>query len=240
MITQKDKEYLTGLKTTHPEIHNFIQHLLDDYRQDTLLGCHDISNIISLIYGNFQLMELTTSGLTDNPRWTQMSEDIHFLVNSMEAVSYYRYSHLIKREVMSLDAFVNEYLVPLIDSTKYHHLHIHTNICNEQVTINIDPNKLTFVIKAIIDNISEYDCDANVQVSLYSEQEKLIISISDDCSIIDSGTMSKMFQPFNTNKTTHIGLSLSSSYQIVMAHEGNIEISPIEDKGYKYIISIPL
>ncbi len=240
MITQTDKKYLAQLKIDNPEVYEFIQHVLDDYRLDTRLGCHDIANIVSLIYGNFQLMELTTPGLTDNPCWAQMSEDMRLLVNSMKSVSYYRYAHHIKPTKEKLETFISEKLMPLINSDNYSHLHIQTNICLEQIEINVDMSKLVFAIKGILDNIAEYDCKVNVNVSVYSKADMLFIDITDDCSIIAAETLSKLFQPFNTNKSTHIGLSLSSAYQIVMAHGGDIVFSPIGDKGYNYIISIPL
>ena len=94
MITQHDKKFLTQLQTNNPQDFDFIVHLLENYRKDTRLGCHDVANIISLIYGNFQLLELTTPGLSENPRWLQMGDDLRYLVSAMESISYYRYSHI--------------------------------------------------------------------------------------------------------------------------------------------------
>lgn len=240
MITQHDKNFLTQLQTDRPQDFDFIVHLLENYRNDTRLGCHDIANIISLIYGNFQLLELTTPGLSENPRWLQMGDDLRFLVSAMEAISYYRYSHIIKPETISLNSFINEKLLPLIEMPEYKQLNINTEPLTKAFSINIDPAKITFIIKSILDNIVENNCVSNVGISFYCKYDSLFITISDDVSVIDAGVMSRMFEPFNSNKPNHIGLSMASAYQIAMAHNGNIELFPIGDKGYSYVLCLPL
>ena len=239
MITQQDKEYLSQLKIQHPEIYDFAQHLINAYRQDTRLGCHDIANIISLIFGNFQLLELTTPGLSDNPRWAQMNDDLRYLVATMEAISFYRYADVIKPEEISLHTFIQDKVEPIIKSPEYIKLHIITDICELNPVIKIDTSKLAYVIKAILDNIADNNCDANVTLTICPKDNHLYFTISDNCSDISADIMSNFFNPFNSDKTGHIGLSLSSSYQIMMAHEGSIEIFPIGDKGYSYVLSLP-
>lgn len=239
MITQQDKTYLSKLQTQNPEIYDFVQHLIDDYRQDTRLGCHDIANIISLIFGNFQLLELTTPGLSDNPRWAQMNEDLRYLVATMESISYYRYAHIVKPEVLLLHSFIQDKVKPMIKAPEYRQLHISMDVCALNPSITMDSAKLTYAIKSILDNIADNNCDVNVELSVCPKDNCLFITISDDCSVISSDVMSRMFQPFNSDKPGHIGLSLSSSYQIMMAHNGSLDIFPIGDKGYSYILSLP-
>lgn len=240
MITQCDNKFLSQLQTDNPQIYDFLQHLLDNYRKDTRLGCHDVANIISLIYGNFQLLELTTPGLSDNTRWIQMGEDLRYLVAVMEAISFYRYSHIIKPEKLSLNNFIAEKLSPLINLPDYNRLHISIEPPIKDLSVTMDSAKITFIIKSLLDNIADNNCDTNVEISFYSKYESLFITITDDCSVIDGEIMSRMFEPFNSNKTNHIGISLSSAYQIAMAHKGNLEMFPIGDKGYKYVLCIPL
>ncbi len=239
MITQQDKNYLSKLQTQNPEIYDFVQHLLDDYRQDTRLGCHDIANIISLIFGNFQLLELTTPGLSDNPRWAQMNEDLRYLVATMEAISFYRYANTIKPEEEYLHSFIQDKIEPMVKSPEYNKLHITIDICDLNPAISIDSTKIAYVIKSILDNIADNNCDANVAITICPKDNHLYFTISDDCSVISSDIMSNFFNPFNSDKTGHIGLSLSSSYQIMMAHNGSLEIFPIGDKGYSYVLSLP-
>ena len=240
MITQHDKKHLTQLQTDQPQDFDFIIHLLENYRNDTRLGCHDVANIISLVYGNFQLLELTTPGLSENPRWLQMGDDLRYLVSAMESISYYRYSHIVKLETISLNDFINEKLLPLIKMPEYQLLHINTEPIAKDFSVNMDPTKIIFIIKAILDNIADNNCDTNVEMSFYCKYDALFITISDDSSIIETGVMSRMFEPFNSNKPNHIGLSLSSAYQIAMAHNGSIEIFPIGDKGHSYMLCLPL
>ena len=240
MITQHDKNFLTQLQTDNPQSFDFIVHLLENYHKDTRLGCHDVANIISLIYGNFQLLELTSPGLSENPRWLQMGDDLRYLVSAMESISYYRYSHIVKPETLSLNSFITEKILPLRNMPEYNRLHINIEPITADLNVTLDQAKITYILKSILDNIADNNCDTNVEMSFYSKYDFLFITISDDNSIIDTSIMSRLFEPFNSNKTNHIGLSLSSAYQIAMAHNGSFEIFPIGDKGQSYVICLPL
>ena len=52
----------------------------------------------------------------------------------------------------------------------------------------------------------------------------------------------KIFQPFFTTKPTGsgTGLGLSLSYDIVMAHGGEIKVESREQQGTEFIITIPV
>lgn len=240
MFTQQDKSYLTELQSSNPEIYNYIHHLMTEFHQDVRLGCHDIANILSLVFGNFQLLELTTPELTTNPHWQLMNEDLRFLVSALESISTYRYSHIINKKALSLNNYIESELSLLTASSEYAGLKITIHPTTDNRVINIDTAKITFVVKSILDNVVDNNCDAMVDIYFKTDTDNLKIIITDNCSVIAKETMKKLFKPFNASKTTNIGLSLASSYQIMMAHDGSIDISPINDKGITCTLCLPL
>ena len=95
MYTVKDFDFLMKIQETKPDIYEYIEHLSNEFHQDVSLGCHEVCNIISLIFGNFQLIELTNPQILQNLRWQQMNEDIRYLVHFMESISVFRYAQSI-------------------------------------------------------------------------------------------------------------------------------------------------
>jgi signal transduction histidine kinase len=70
----------------------------------------------------------------------------------------------------------------------------------------------------------------------------LIISVADNGNGIPEKLLDKVFQPFFTTKPTGqgTGLGLSLSYDIIKAHEGNINIRNTPGEGSEFIITLPI
>jgi two-component system, NtrC family, sensor kinase len=70
---------------------------------------------------------------------------------------------------------------------------------------------------------------------------QLLIAVKDNGSGIPQDIKEKIFQPFFTTKPTGqgTGLGLSLSYDIVKAHDGNLEVESKEGEGSTFIITLP-
>ena len=79
-----------------------------------------------------------------------------------------------------------------------------------------------------------------VIISTQATQESIVITISDDGSGISKDNLSKIFQPFFTNKQTHNGLGLCIAQSIITQHQGSIHIDSTMGKGTFVKISLPL
>ena len=68
------------------------------------------------------------------------------------------------------------------------------------------------------------------------------LSVRDNGTGIPSHMLDKIFQPFFTTKPTGqgTGLGLSMSYDIVMAHGGELKVETEEDKGCEFIILLSI
>ena len=86
------------------------------------------------------------------------------------------------------------------------------------------------------------DYNPTVTVSTKNRGDRVEISIHDNGPGIPSHILDKIFQPFFTTKPTGqgTGLGLSMSYDIVMAHGGELKVETEEDKGCEFIILLSI
>ena len=84
--------------------------------------------------------------------------------------------------------------------------------------------------------------EPTVTVTTKKENEKIVISVTDNGKGIPQKTVDKIFQPFFTTKPTGqgTGLGLSMSYDIVTkGHGGEIKVETEENNGSVFTITLP-
>lgn len=239
MYTKDDINYLNSLKQTNPDIYERITAMYSKLQSDIRKGCHDLRNIITLICGNYQLIELDESGLSDNERWLQMGRDIDFLIASLNAINEYRYADNLN--LCKINTY--EYIWQLQEE-----LSVINGICPDisvsipptVPSVNIDPDKISYVIKALITNITEVRSDASITLSIDYGTENLYIHIADNLDEFDAETNGAVFELFNTSKQNHIGMSLATSYRILLAHKGELSYRKNTPCGSVFTLSLPI
>lgn len=116
----------------------------------------------------------------------------------------------------------------------------------EKLQIKLDPNKIQQSIINIIHNAIKYTPEnGKVDISLYSEEEYIIIKISDNGIGIPEKDLQHIFERFyrvdkaRTRNTGGTGLGLSIAYQIVSLHQGKIDVKSKLNKGTTFYIKLP-
>jgi len=99
----------------------------------------------------------------------------------------------------------------------------------EQVFLNI-----------IINSIDSMSKGGRLSIIAYLEKEYVIIEISDTGKGIRKQDISKIFNPFFTNKSNGVGLGLSVTHRIIQSHKGKIEVESKYHKGTKFTIKLPI
>jgi signal transduction histidine kinase/streptogramin lyase len=86
------------------------------------------------------------------------------------------------------------------------------------------------------------DYEPTVSLSTKKTGDTISISVRDNGNGIPQKLLDKIFQPFFTTKPTGqgTGLGLSLSYEIVMAHGGELKVETKEGEGTVFIIRLPL
>jgi len=83
--------------------------------------------------------------------------------------------------------------------------------------------------------------EPTVLVSTKKISDKVLISVKDNGNGIPQKVLDKIFLPFFTTKPTGqgTGLGLSMSYDIVIAHGGELKVETKEGEGAEFIIQLP-
>lgn len=226
MLSQKDKLILENLKTTNPDAYELFIRTEAEHREVVKRGCHDVRNIITVISGAYQLLDLTNKDLSVLPRWKQLGKDVKYLIEAFNRIGYYRYADNISPEqttVTELIQRLNEYSnAQYPDNSFVYSTHLN------QSEIITDHNKLFEALTHMIDNAAEavnsYSeaCCRDITVSILENKEPhtLEITIGNACHIPDSGIINSITEPFTSNKSNRIGLGLAIAARTVDALNG--------------------
>jgi signal transduction histidine kinase len=77
-------------------------------------------------------------------------------------------------------------------------------------------------------------------LSLRQEDGQAIATIEDNGCGIEEENISRLFEPYFTQKRNGMGLGLASTLNIVKAHGGFIEVNSEVGKGTTFIVTLPL
>ncbi len=118
--------------------------------------------------------------------------------------------------------------------------------------ISVVPQEIGRVVLNIINNglfaVKEKQSDSNddaykptIWVSTKASKNKILITIRDNGNGIPDAIKDKIFQPFFTTKASGdgTGLGLSMSYDIIKAHNGELQVESEDKKGSTFIVSLP-
>jgi len=108
-----------------------------------------------------------------------------------------------------------------------------------------NPNQLKQAFMAVLVNAQEaIEADGLVKVQTFnsSNNEELIIDISDSGVGIREEDLGHIFEPFFSKKRngSSTGLGLAVTYGIIQQHNGKIRIESVYGKGTKVIIALPV
>lgn len=236
MITQSDKEFINKIQKEQPAIYEHLTSLDASSKLDLKNGCHFIQNILTLISGNFQLMQLYTPTLTNNERWNQIGLDIEYLSHVMSSIGLFRYADKLEFHSVNISELMCkiEDIIPVELSPSISHK------LPYDVTVNIDLSKILFVVSSLLDNIVDVDSSACIEIEANCNNGYLNLRIADTLDDFDADAKQRMFQPFNTSKQTHAGLSLATSYKVMLAHNGLLSYAPNASLGSVFTVKIPL
>lgn len=126
-----------------------------------------------------------------------------------------------------------------------------TDFDNSIGKLNVIPQEIGRVLLNLFNNAffavneklktREENYSPSVSIKTIKNFNKIQIKITDNGCGIPEKIIGKIFQPFFTTKLTGegTGLGLSLSYDIIKAHEGDLEVESREGDGSVFIISLP-
>jgi len=112
---------------------------------------------------------------------------------------------------------------------------------NESLRIQADKEKLKLALLNIVINAIEAMEEGKgvLTISLEDNERGAILTISDNGSGISDENVSRLFEPYFTQKRNGVGLGLTFTLNILQAHKANIEVVSKVGEGTSFIIVFP-
>jgi PAS domain S-box-containing protein len=117
-------------------------------------------------------------------------------------------------------------------------LHIADDECCEA---QIDSQLLSTAIHNLMENaLDAMEDGGTLDVSLYHDQDNVIISILDSGHGIDEKDLPYLWDPFFTTKADRVGMSLAITKRIISEHEALLDVESPPEGGTKITMTLPI
>ena len=111
------------------------------------------------------------------------------------------------------------------------------------MVLNLINNAFYAVNEKLRQTQPEIEYEPTVSIATKKENNKIIISVSDNGNGMPEHVIDKIFQPFFTTKPTGqgTGLGLSMSYDIITkGHAGELKVTSKENEGTTFSVILPI
>lgn len=95
------------------------------------------------------------------------------------------------------------------------------------------------LINIIKNSIEALDGEGQIHIRAYVVQEQVFIHVEDDGEGMDADVLTRLGEPYFSNKTKGTGLGLMVTFRIIEAMEGNIHYSSKKGVGTEAVITLP-
>lgn len=162
---------------------------------------------------------------------------------------------------------INVLITGLLDSTKFVELNSEKISINRLIeeTLDLAEDRITLnnitIVKEFSDGICDIAADKEklkiaflniivnaieamepgegiLTITTVDQNNKCIVTISDNGSGMDGETLSKLFEPYYSKKTKGTGLGLTNAESIVLSHRGSIHAESTPGAGTSFIITL--
>lgn len=185
---------------------------------------HDIRDEDSLVYLNM---------IHRNSR--RINDLISELLNSSRPTE-------ITLEEISMQNVIRNVINDAKDSVILKRIKLDINYPEEAQTVMADIAKLRIALFNIVINaIEAMEEGAGIlSIKLSRHHNNMTLVISDNGCGISKENISRLFEPYFTQKRNGMGLGLAFTLNILQAHKANIDVSSAENKGTTFTITFPM
>jgi PAS domain S-box-containing protein len=158
-----------------------------------------------------------------------------------ELLSTSRPSEIVMQEHV-LQEVIDDVVEVAIDRLTLKRIKLQISYPDEPQYVMADKEKLRIAILNIVINAIEAmeEQTGNLSISLHHLLHHVVLNISDNGCGIPEENISRLFEPYFTQKRNGMGLGLASTLNILQAHNANIEVSSVVNGGTTFTITFPL
>ena len=160
------------------------------------------------------------------------------LVQDVKEIAEMQTAYLQPANMNNLLSKVIEDFSPIISRQS---IHLETDIEEGLPTITLDKAQISRALKNIIENsIEALSTHGTLRLTARAIDSNIRIVVEDSGIGINEDELGSILDPFVTSKTTGAGLGLTMVYQILMNHQGEIDIKSRGGKGTVVTLDLPL
>jgi signal transduction histidine kinase len=150
-----------------------------------------------------------------------------------------KFSHLNLGRI-SLNTVVNEALELAKDRIELNGITVEKNLSPNQCIVEGDKDKLTTAILNLIINAVEAVEPGKgiIGITTIRRNEKCIVYVKDNGMGMNESALSRIFEPYFTQKENGNGLGLTLTQNIILNHKGNISVESKPKKGTIFTIAL--
>ena len=188
-----------------------------------------------------QLLDELTTGMDEEAaRLQKLLEDVvHLHDQTLGKLE-------LKLEPVDLSQWLARVLRPWQEAAQEKRLSWQTDLPANLPVIQADPSRLSQVIGNLVSNAIKYTPPGGtVAISAGYESQGVWIKVSDTGPGIPEDEQERIFEPFYRGSQGRrfkqgMGLGLSISRDVILAHKGSLEMNSILGEGSEFIIHFPL
>ncbi len=197
---------------------------------------HEIKNPIAVCKSYLDMFDINNKG---HIKYIEILKDemnnILLLLQDFLAMNKIK----IQKEILDINLLLEDVIKQFEPVLKEKNIKFIYNICEEEVFIEGDYNRLNQVLINMIKNsIEAIEYKGTIKIN-YEINKDFKIIIEDNGIGIPEDELEKIKEPFYTTKKNGTGLGVSLSIEIIKAHNGNIEYIPLK-KGTRVVIELPI
>lgn len=141
-----------------------------------------------------------------------------------------------------LQAVIDDVITSALDRITLKHIKLFVSYPDEPLYVDADKEKLVMALLNIVINAIEAmeEYNGQLSVSLQKLSEFITLKISDNGCGISEENISRLFEPYFTQKRNGMGLGLASTLNILQTHKASVDVSSTLGEGTTFTVSFPL
>ncbi|MGN0480732.1 MAG: sensor histidine kinase [Lachnospiraceae bacterium] len=189
---------------------------------------HDIKNMLSTMYANYQLAEMKEPSLKDSAVWSRFVTSIRDLNSYVDRTSLIRYSYSTNKTTFDLCDLL--YALPDMCDERFPDMNREINFCIDVpvCTVTADYYTVTYALMEIISNSYEATAEGDtIIIALSADADNATVTIGNSGTMPD--TSENIFKPYVTTKEKHLGIGLTIAGNVAKAHNGTIKAESVSN-----------
>jgi PAS domain S-box-containing protein len=141
-----------------------------------------------------------------------------------------------------LQTIMDEVIAAAIDRLTLKRIKLNVKYPNNELRIVSDREKLKIALLNIVINAIEAmeEQVGQLNISIDDEPQGAVLKIVDNGCGISEDNISRLFEPYFTQKRNGVGLGLAHTLNILQAHKANVEVTSAEGQGTTFSITFPV